>query len=92
MQINNCLTFTFLIRNNPLEHHTEDSIVVEYIASGSLSQEHSDNKTVYARNLSSSQRLVIARTITETFVSKYFYNQFESPENINLALTFWQSK
>ena len=38
--------------------------------------------------MSSSQRLEIARTITETSVSKYFYNQFESPENINLALNF----
>ena len=71
--LRNCLDFTFLIRNNTLEYHTEGSIVVEYILSGALSQEH----------LSGSKRSEVAK-ITESSVSDYLYNQFESPENMNL--------
>ena len=40
------------------------------------------------RNLSSSQRLEVAKKISESSVSKYFYDQFESPENTNLVLNF----
>ena len=87
-KFSNCLEFTFFIRNNPLECHAEDSIVVEYITSGFISQEHSNGKTVYGRNLSSSQRLEVAKNISESSVSKYFYDQFESSENTNLALNF----
>ena len=33
-KFSNCLEFTFFIRNNPLEYHAEDSIVIAYIESG----------------------------------------------------------
>ena len=43
-KFSNCLEFTFFIRNNPLEYHAVDSIVVEYITSGYISKEHSNGK------------------------------------------------
>ena len=43
---------------------------------------------MYARNLSSSQRLEVAKNICGSSVSKYVHDQFESSENTNLALNF----
>ena len=83
-----CFKFVFLIKKDPNDCGKDSSISVEYLASGSLSEEHLDNKTVHSRNLLNSKRLKVATELTEKSVSKYFYNQFNSPDNTNLALNF----
>ena len=64
-----------------MEYHAEDSIVIEYIASGFLSQEHLNGKLCTREIFQLPKKSV-------NHVSKYFYDQFESPENTNLALNF----
>ena len=82
----NCLKYTFTIKKDTFELKPNNYIVVEYLVSGSLSEEHSDDKIVHSRNLSNTLRLEVATQLTEKSISKYFYNQFELSKNTQFAL------
>ena len=71
-----CFEFIFVIKKEPLECKIGDNIIVEY------------NTTVHSRNLSHSHRLEVARGVADTSVNAYFYDQFDSVDNTNLALYY----
>ena len=86
-KFSNCLEFRFRIKDNPLICKV-DYINVEYTAIGTLSSEHHDGKISYARHLSKTERLQVASDLTKMPVSKYFYDQFLSSNNKELALDY----
>ena len=83
-----CFEFTFVIKKEPLQCKIDDNIIVEYVAYRTLSEQHFDHTTVHSRNLSHSHRLEVARGVADTSVNAYFYDQFDSVENTNLALNY----
>ena len=83
-----CFQITFVIKKEPLECKIGDSIIVKYVAYGTLSEQHFDNTTVHSQNLSHTHRLEVAKGVADTSVNAYFYDQFDSVENTNLALNY----
>ena len=68
----NCLKYTFTIKKDTFELKPNNYIVVEYLVSGSLSEEHSDDKIVHSRNLSNTLRLEVASQLTEKSIINTF--------------------
>ena len=80
--------FTFLIKKDPSKCKIDENIIVEYVACGTLSEQHSDNTTVHSLKLSHLQRLEVANDVTDKSVNAYFYDHFDYVENTNLALNY----
>ena len=86
-KFSNCLKFHFFIYKEPFTSKAS-FVKVEYIVSGTLSSEHSNSTVVYSRKLSNSRRLQVATEVTQKSTAKYYYEQFPSSENTELALNY----
>ena len=61
---------------------------VEYVVTGTLSSEHTASTIVHSRRLSNIRRLQVASEVSRESTAKYYYEQFPSSENTELALSY----
>ena len=69
-QTKNPSVLIYKIKNYPILSNAKATAEVEYKVSGTLSAEHTDERTVHSRHLSNSRRLHVATELTENL---HFY-------------------
>ena len=80
----NCINLQLVI--DYLPNDSNEQLVVFVKVNGTLSDEHSDEKTSHCRKLSGHSRELVGQELFYTSPINYHYRQFENPTCLNVAL------